>query len=297
MGANMSAQSKQMLIAGAVATAVAAGVYFYSQKTNNVNKKGEQAKVESGATQTADASVKASDVTPKVSKEDLLAIFEAIIQQMSQIVIQLAKIEQKVRQESATAGKEIPEESLGAYLMNQFEEAMKAIESQVYKKYKTNEEEVQVATEYYSDDKEVQAVVSKLKQLFRVITGQQEQMEPTMAVPDDLTVEKMIEIMEETMEAMNVAMEETCEEIKEEDYPAGQEFQVAINQAYVKKADEVTQKIHDKHGISRELLQSAMLKYQSDAAFITKMQELQAVQAERFSKAAEKLGDKFKAAM
>merc|ERR1719297_702969 len=138
---------------------------------------------------------------------------------MSQIVIQLAKIEQKVRQESVAAGKDIPEESLDAYLMNQFEEAMKAIESQVYKKYKTNEEEVQVATEFYSDDKEVQAVVSKLKQLFRVITGQQEQMEPTMDVPDDLTVEKMIEIMEETMEAMNVAMEETCEEVKSDDYP------------------------------------------------------------------------------
>ncbi len=34
-------------------------------------------------------------------------------------------------------------------------------------------------------------------------------------VPADLTLQKFISIMEETMEALNVAMEEVCLEVKE----------------------------------------------------------------------------------
>lgn len=128
--------------------------------------------------------------------------------------MQLAKVEAKVRQESAQSGRPLPEDQLASYLMGQFEEAMKAIEAQVYAKFQTNEEEVKLATEYYEEeeDKDVANAVTKLQDLYRVMTGGGFS---DVEVPEDLTLEKFIAIMHETMESLNRAMEEVCLEVKE----------------------------------------------------------------------------------
>ncbi|RHY35426.1 hypothetical protein DYB32_000099 [Aphanomyces invadans] len=200
---------------------------------------------------------------------------------MGQVVMSLAAIEQKIRQESSQSGRRLPEDQLAAYLMGQFEEAMKAIESQVYTKYNTSEQDVTVASDYYEsiEDPEVHAELRKLRELHNLITGSGA---VDVEVPEDLTLEKFLVIMEETMESLNVAMEEVCQEVKLLD-PVDKEE--AINQRYVKKADQLSNQIHQEHGLSREVLQAAMMKYQQEAAFLTRMAELQRIQAERFAAA------------
>jgi hypothetical protein len=196
--------------------------------------------------------------------------------------MQLAKLEAKIRQESSQNGRSLPEDQLASYLMGQFEEAMKAIEAQVYAKYQTTEDEVKVATEFYEEeeDKDVANAVAKLQELYRVMTGGGFS---DVEVPADLTLNKFIDIMQETMESLNVAMEEVCLEVKELD-PENKEE--AINQRYVKRADNLSAEIHAKHGLTREVLQAAMMKYQQEPAFLMAMTELQQQQAERFAAAA-----------
>uniref|UniRef100_K3X0W0 Uncharacterized protein n=1 Tax=Globisporangium ultimum (strain ATCC 200006 / CBS 805.95 / DAOM BR144) TaxID=431595 RepID=K3X0W0_GLOUD len=219
---------------------------------------------------------------PNLHKEQLLSILETICAQMGQVVMQLAKLEAKIRQESSQNGRSLPEDQLASYLMGQFEEAMKAIESQVYAKFQTTEDEVKVATEYFEEeeDKDVATAVAKLQELYRVMTGGGFS---DVEVPADLTLTKFIAIMQETMESLNVAMEEVCLEVKELD-PENKED--AINQRYVKRAETLSAEIHAQHGLTREVLQAAMMKYQQEPAFLMAMTELQQQQAERFAAAA-----------
>lgn len=130
--------------------------------------------------------------------------------------MQLAKLEAKIRQESNQNGRSLPEDQLASYLMGQFEEAMKAIESQVYAKFQTTEDEVKLATEYFEEeeDKDIASAVARLQELYRVMTGGSVS---DVEVPADLTLTKFIAIMQETMESLNVAMEEVCLEVKELD--------------------------------------------------------------------------------
>lgn len=125
--------------------------------------------------------------------------------------------------------------------------------------------------------------------------------------------------MQETMESLNVAMEEVCLEVKELDSDNKEE---AINERYaitlgvafdiylrcrcykvltlskiveigfsspsryVKRAETLSAEIHAQHGLTREVLQAAMMKYQQEPSFLMAMTELQQQQAERFAAAA-----------
>ncbi|TMW57001.1 hypothetical protein Poli38472_002926 [Pythium oligandrum] len=268
----MAQWSKPVIIGAASAVAAAAVLLFAltsrSAKSDKSSKKNA-----------SDDDVRE---VPNLHKDQLLSILETICSQMGQVVMQLAKLEAKIRQESSQSGRALPEDQLASYLMGQFEEAMKAIESQVYAKFQTTEDEVKIATEYYEEqeDKDVVNAVTKLQDLYRVMTGGGFS---DVEVPEDLTLEKFIAIMHETMESLNVAMEEVCLEVKELN-PDNKED--AINQRYVKRADALSTEIHAKHGLTREVLQAAMMKYQQEPAFLMAMTELQQQQAERFAAAA-----------
>lgn len=272
----MSSTDKRLVMAATAAAVAIGGVAIYYGIRCTKNSKN------------ANSSVDALSV-PTVSKENLIVILDEITNQMSAVVVQLAKLEQKVRQESLAVGTPIPEDQLAAYLMSQFETAMKAVEENVYSKYSCKEEDIQLASEYYAEDPDVAAVVQKLKQLFAVIMGQPLD---TVEVPDDLTLEKVVEIMEETMEAMNVAMENTCAELRGQGMSSDEnDFQNAVNQIYIKRAEEATSRVHEERGITRHVLQAAMIKYQQDPIFLRRMGELQAEQNERFQAAATQLGN------
>ncbi|EGZ21494.1 hypothetical protein PHYSODRAFT_313662 [Phytophthora sojae] len=263
--------SKPLVIAGVSAVAAAALLAFALVRGNSSSDAKKQAQQEDGVRE-----------VPNLHKEQLLSILETICTQMGQVVMQLAKLEAKIRQESSQSGRSLPEDQLASYLMGQFEEAMKAIESQVYAKFQTTEDEVKVATEYFEEDgdKDVANAVAKLQELYRVMTGGGFS---DVEVPAELTLTKFIEIMQETMESLNVAMEEVCLEVKELNPDNKEE---AINQRYVKRADNLSAEIHAKHGLTREVLQAAMMKYQQEPAFLMAMTELQQQQAERFAAAA-----------
>lgn len=268
----MAQWSKPVIIGTASAIAAAAFVLFALSK--KCSKSSSSDKKES-----SDDGVRE---VPNLHKDQLLSILETICSQMGQVVMQLAKLEAKIRQESSQSGRALPEDQLASYLMGQFEEAMKAIESQVYAKFQTTEDEVKIATEYYEEeeDKDVANAVTKLQDLYRVMTGGGFS---DVEVPSDLSLEKFVAIMHETMESLNIAMEEVCLEVKELN-PDNKED--AINQRYVKRADALSAEIHAKHGLTREVLQAAMMQYQQEPAFLMAMTELQQQQAERFAAAA-----------
>ncbi|DAZ97069.1 TPA: hypothetical protein N0F65_001253 [Lagenidium giganteum] len=268
-----AAMAFKPIIIGAASAIAALAIYLaYSAQSSPKRSDKDSKKSEDGARE-----------APSLPKEQLLSILETICTQMGQVVMQLAKLEGKLRQESQQTGRPIPEEQLATFLMGHFDEAMKAIESQVYAKFQTTEDEVRASAEYFEEagDKDVANAVAKLQELFRVMGGAE--VESTVEVPADLTLNKFIMIMQETMESLNVAMEEVCLEVKEQNPEHKEEV---INQRYVQRAESLSTDIHAKHGLTREVLQAAMMKYQQEPAFLMAMTELQQQQAERFTAAA-----------
>lgn len=85
--------------------------------------------------------------------------------------MQLAKIEQKVRTESAQSGAQLPEDQLMMYLAQQFEQSLNAVSTSVYEKHNCTEEEAQEAVEYYQADSKIQSHMFKLQQIIQVATG------------------------------------------------------------------------------------------------------------------------------
>lgn len=104
------------------------------------------------------------------------------------------------------------------------------------------------------------------------------------------------------MESLNVAMEEVCVEVsalnpdnKEEEINQRYEshdihirlwYTQLIKSRYIRRADVLSKEIHAKHGLTQEVLQAAMMKYQQEPLFLSKMVNLQAQQSDRFVKAA-----------
>jgi hypothetical protein len=80
--------------------------------------------------------------------------------------MQLAQMEQAIKSQS-----NVPEEELATYMMQQFEQAMKTVENNVYAKYSTTEAEVQELAKTFEDDAEFKAVVGKLQKLYAAIAG------------------------------------------------------------------------------------------------------------------------------
>ena len=106
-----------------------------------------------------------------MSKDTVALILEEIVVQMSNVMMQLAKIEQKVRTESINSGTQLPEDQLMMYLAQQFEQSLGAVSSSVYTKYNCTEEEAQAAVEYYEKDPKIEGHMTKLQQIIQVATG------------------------------------------------------------------------------------------------------------------------------
>ena len=285
-----SSSSKRVLIAAsisAVAAATAALYYSYIKSNKKNNLQAPDVKEE-----------QSSSSTPSISAETSAKILEEIIVSMSNVMMQLAKIEQKVREESSASGTPLPEDQLAQYLSQNFEESLKSVSSTVYAKHKVTEESVQEACEYYVG--KVPAVhnsMVKLQQMIMVATGQPlstaegmntPQVGADGEIPDDIELGALLKIVEETFETMACTMEATCQALIQEQVPKTQ-MSMELQTRYTKLADEATVKIFESHGVTREAFHNATIKYGNDPEFLQKMQEFQEKQASRFRVATESL--------
>jgi hypothetical protein len=71
---------------------------------------------------------------------------------------------------------------------------MADVEKRVYIENGTTEDQVRVATEYYAEDPDFKATLSKLKKIFNAVTGQPPD---DVDLPDHITPETTIQAMSE----------------------------------------------------------------------------------------------------
>ncbi|DBA05347.1 TPA: hypothetical protein N0F65_007509 [Lagenidium giganteum] len=219
---------------------------------------------------------------PSLPKRRLLDICEAICMEMADVVMELANTEAELIEEAKQSRLPVTQAQLAAYLMSQYHDALKRTECTVFAEFETTEEDVRASTQHYLEagDMLIKNAVRKQRDLFEVMGGAE--VVNRMAVPADLTLKKFIAIMQESAELLSAVMDEVCLEVKQQN-PDNKED--AINQLYEKRGETVTNDLHAKHGVTREMLQAAMLSYQLEPAFLTAMTELEQQQADRFAAA------------
>ncbi|GBG34235.1 Hypothetical Protein FCC1311_104592 [Hondaea fermentalgiana] len=219
---------------------------------------------------------------PKLGKEAMIRIFERITGMMQMVVMNLAEHEQKVRMSVESRGKQISHEEMEQYLMTQFRQAMAEVEQTVYKENNTTEEEVRQATKYYEDDEDFNKTLLKLKRLFKAVTGQQQTQLPE--VPKEVTMEKVLQIMSETMDGVNIVLESIHKELADSGLsPESTEFKAELQQRYLDRVGRVRAEVHSKHNIS-ELLHAAVIKYQQVPSFQQELMKISNTHRARLEK-------------
>lgn len=128
---------------------------------------------------------------PQVSRDECVAIFEKITAIMTQ---QINTLMRKIQAQGA----QIPQQMLQSYLVEHFETQLKEVQSVVFKEYGYDVEDVEQAFSYYeavaTRDEGVCDACNALRQLYTNVGGRVD-----LDLPEDLTVEKMCEVFEESV--------------------------------------------------------------------------------------------------
>mmetsp|Transcript_10413 Transcript_10413/g.13005 ORF Transcript_10413/g.13005 Transcript_10413/m.13005 type:complete len:287 (-) Transcript_10413:1697-2557(-) len=268
----MGGSSQNILIAGVV-TAVAActAVLYLLTRPPAVERKRASG---SGSGKAMDSKAK-SEEELQLDLKKLLAIFHDITTRMQHVVMRLAQEEQRVAQQRAQRGQPPNAQEIQRYLIARFQEAMGEIETQVYGKYNTNEEQVRAAVDFYEDDKELVKAVYTLKSLYNAVMGHQQDLPE---VPEHITMQKVLQVLEGTMELLRSTAQEIRDELAGsgvDQHTSPQEFSMQFQPLYAAAIEKARAKLLKDNGIEQDtVLQAAVVKYQQYEEFTVALKKL-----------------------
>ena len=239
----MAKQGLIIVAATAVVAAVTAALYVLTRPPPVQEKKqAESSTVEKGAKSASELSL---------TREQLLGIFQEITARMQHVVMRLAEEEQRVSQQAGGTSSMQKQQEIQRYLMARFEESMREIETQVYSKFKTDENAVRAAASYYEKDEDLVKVISTLKALYNAVMGQSQDLP---AVPDHLTMEKLLKVLQGTMSVLRSCAESIRDQLVQEgvDLKADpQGFTAKFQPKYARAVEVERAKLLKAHGIQQ----------------------------------------------
>lgn len=239
----MAKQGVVVAVVTAVAVMVSVAMYVLTRPPPVQEK--EKAK-------TAEDSKGAKAATElSLTREQLLSIFQEITARMQHVVMRLAEEEQRVSEQSAGSGQMHKQQEIQRYLVARFEEAMREIETQVYSKFKTDEAAVRAATLHYEKDEDLIKTISTLKALYNAVMGQSPDLP---AVPDHLTMEKLLDVLRGTMAVLRSCAEKIRDQLVQEGVdlkkdPQG--FSARFQPKYARAVEVERAKLLSEHGIKQ----------------------------------------------
>lgn len=134
---------------------------------------------------------------PVVTPEKVVQIFTKLCSLMNQHLTSL------MRRINAN-GQNVPQQILAQYLVENFEQQLQELQTQVFSEFGVSEEDLEDAVDYYEDlgpdgprSPEVVEATNQLRQLYINVGGRVD-----LDLPEDLTVDKMCTIFEDYMAAV-----------------------------------------------------------------------------------------------
>ena len=238
----------------------------------------------------------------QVGLDKLLQMFDEIIVKMTQVKAQLDNIKKQIKRDAAAKGQRIADAEIDQHIAQQFGEAMKGIEANIYESHKVKQEDVEKATVTFKDDKKYQEKVQKLQKLFDSISSGPGGEPPAPPVDPakweqikgDIKMETVIEAVEKSMDAVNAYVrDDLVKQIKAEMPgvpPQHPKFRERFYAEYQKNAPLKQSEVLDKYfkdagekigATSLSVFQMAIAYFQNDPSFTAALQTIERKQQQQ----------------
>lgn len=188
------------------------------------------------------------------------------------------KLDREVELASARINSEEAEMLLMQRYQDQLQEGLQAVETAVQEKYKVAQGELMQLQAKYGSDEEIKVLMSDLRKLF--FGEDMPDIDPdSVEVPEGMTVDKFFEKFCMHVDIVNTAFQDAVKEAKKA-VPKGEKRLEHLGRLMYSRMEEVNSSAITAIGLTDDVFQACIFRYQSDPRFFGKLEESKKLQEE-----------------
>uniref|UniRef100_A0AAV1T6L3 Uncharacterized protein n=1 Tax=Peronospora matthiolae TaxID=2874970 RepID=A0AAV1T6L3_9STRA len=231
----------------------------------------------------ASSSVRVSDpeALQDISQKEIGLFFEELTAAVKELFTKLPEIENALRAYVEEHKHELSDAEFRQAVLSQLYQMMEALEQQVVGKRKWSRPSLEFALEKFAQDAEVLKLQNELNDIMRTVFHA-----PTpVEVPEDLTADKTLAILEAMVAGMEKAMLDMLAHARAEGISDAMKAMMEFQSLYMEHVEQMTQAQMKLHGISQEIFTAALQKHHTEnEQFRQQVEQIYAQQAKAFEK-------------
>ncbi|GMF15164.1 unnamed protein product [Phytophthora lilii] len=208
-----------------------------------------------------DASSPSGAVEPpafqEIPQEEIALFFSELTAAVKDLFKQLPEIENAVRKYLKENNHELSDAEFKQAILSQLYQMMESIEQQIVAKRQWSRQSLEFALEKYAQDAEILKLQEDLNNLMQTVFPAPEAVE----IPEDLTADKMLEILKEMVAGMEKAMSDMLAHARAEGINDVQKAMEEFQHLYVEHVEQMTQAQMKAHGISQQVQLTSFLTH------------------------------------
>jgi len=209
-----------------------------------------------------------------LSRENLIALFSEMIEEMSHIIYRLQTNVSVMQSQGAS------EEELQKFFQAQYTAEIERTHNKLLLKYKTTEEAADAAAKVYEHDPQFVKLMQQLDKMQRALQGEQPSDSQLARIPSWLDLDNVILIFGDVMKTVTssilAAMEHVYKKHEGKVYPNKEiMLETEIQAFYRTDIEEKKGKLFSKYNIDEELFDLALTKYSTSEKLSKKIEEFQ----------------------
>jgi len=212
------------------------------------------------------------------SRDQYLAILKETISAMEISIRNLAHKEKKFKKQG------IDEDTIAKKLNATYIEYVDGARKRALEKHNTTEKQVLIASNKYVDD-EILGQTKKIEKIQAALKGEPIELtaDQLAIIPDNFTIDRLMELFQELFERIATAHQETQEEVKRQLANSSDgEYNQLCNTINANKTLEIRTDLFAKYNITENILDVAMQKYMHEPRLQKKMMTLQKKQQQTY---------------
>jgi len=228
-----------------------------ADKPSKKGKKKDKKKTETDQA-TEQATQEATEEKGELSRDNLIAMFSEMVDEMSATMYRLTMKVSEMQQQGKT------EDDINTFFQKEYTNSIEVAHTRLLKKYKTTEEAADAAAKIHAEDPDFVKLLQQIEKLQRTISGQGPDPDDLKAVPDWLDMDKVIEIFTAVMNTVTdsiISSMQTVHRKYEASSVPDAQIDREIQTLYKKTIEEKKQAVFTEFEIDETLLDLALSKY------------------------------------
>lgn len=219
-------------------------------------------------------------VVNDIGREDMVEFFRDLINAIRLVFERIPDLEAEMKTELEKQNIALTDQEFRQAVLEQLYQVMNQIEMQIVKERKWSKESMELAFQKYEQDEEILALQEELRQLMQSVFPK-----PSTEIPEHLTEDKTLTILNQLVEGMEMAMRETLNHAKSEGISDPTKALEEFQSLYLEQVQAFSEKMLRAHNITNEEFTAALQKYHTESVeFVKQVETIYAKQAEAFRK-------------